>query len=80
MAKARDHDIWMKAAADHSILVTKDEDFVTMRAFRSDGPPVIWVRIGNSTKRVLIDRFSAALPTILSALEREETIVQIPDV
>jgi len=79
MARARDHDVWNNASASDSILVTKDEDFVTMRALRSDGPAVIWVRIGNSTKRVLTDRFSAAFPAVLVALERGETIVQIPD-
>ena len=38
MAAARDRDIWDRAAADGSILVAKEEDFVTMRVFRSAGP------------------------------------------
>ena len=76
---ARDREIWDRAAADGSIIVTKDEDFVTMRAFRSHGPPVIWIRIGNVTKRALLQRFTLAFPFVVNALERGETIVQIPD-
>jgi predicted nuclease of predicted toxin-antitoxin system len=79
MVNARDREIWDRAAADGSIIVTKDEDFVTMRAFRSGGPAVVWIRIGNVTKRALLHRFTAALPFIIGALERGETIVQIPD-
>ena len=77
---ARDQDIWRHAVAIGAVLVTKDEDFVTMRALSTTaGPPVIWVRVGNATRRALIQRFSAVLPDLLAALERGETVVQIPD-
>jgi predicted nuclease of predicted toxin-antitoxin system len=77
---ARDQDIWQHAVAIGAVLVTKDEDFVTMRALSTAaGPPVIWVRVGNATRRILIQRFSAILPKLLAALERGETVVQIPD-
>ena len=79
METARDTEIWGRASAMNAVLVSKDEDFVTMRALRADGPAVIWVRIGNATRRTLIARFDAALPGVLAALERGETIVQIPD-
>jgi predicted nuclease of predicted toxin-antitoxin system len=79
MVSARDREIWDRAAADGSVIITKDEDFVTMRALRSHGPAVIWIQIGNATKRTLLQRFTAALPFIIGALERGETIVQIPD-
>ena len=79
MAGARDRDIWDRAAADGSVLITKDEDFVTMRAFRSGGPPVVWIRIGNVTKRALVQRLTRDFPLIIAALERGETIVQISD-
>jgi len=79
LAAARDHDIWDHAATNDCVLVTKDEDFVTMRALRSRGPAVVWVRVGNATRRVLINRFGAVFPALLAALERGETIIQIPD-
>jgi predicted nuclease of predicted toxin-antitoxin system len=80
LVNARDREIWKYAAATGSVLVTKDEDFVTMRALGTAGDPaVIWVRIGNMTKRALIGRFVESLPTILAALKRGESVIQISD-
>jgi predicted nuclease of predicted toxin-antitoxin system len=79
MQTARDREIWQRALTTSAVLVSKDEDFVTTRALRRDGPAVVWVRIGNATRRGLIAGFSAALPGVIAALERGETIVQIPD-
>jgi predicted nuclease of predicted toxin-antitoxin system len=51
-----------------------------MRALGSAAAPaVVWVRIGSSTKRVLLERFSTTLRAIVGALERGETIVQLSD-
>jgi predicted nuclease of predicted toxin-antitoxin system len=61
------------------VLVTKDEDFVMMRALDNRGPAVVWVRIGNTTKRVLIARFAEALAAIIQSLERGDTIIEISD-
>lgn len=78
---ASDERIWDYAAAAGAVLVTKDEDFVTMRALRRHGgPAVIWVRIGNTTKQALIARFEAAFVAIADALKRGETVIQISDV
>ena len=80
MSAASDRAIWGRAVALGATLVTKDEDFVTLRALgAANAPAVVWVRIGNSTKRVLLERFSTALPAIVDALERGETIVQLSD-
>ena len=77
---ASDERIWDYAAAAGAVLVTKDEDFVTMRALsKHGGPAVIWVRMGNTTKQALIARFDAAFVAIIEALKRGETVIQIPD-
>ena len=78
---ASDERIWDYAAAAGAVLVSKDEDFVTMRALSGHGgPAVIWVRIGNTTRRALIERFEAAFAAIAEALKRGETVIQISDV
>lgn len=77
LARGADREIWQYARTNAAILVTKDEDFVTIRALADAGPTVLWVRIGNSTKRVLISRCAAAWPKVLSALERGETVIEI---
>jgi predicted nuclease of predicted toxin-antitoxin system len=62
------------------VLITKDEDFVTMRALsRSGGPAIVWVRVGNTTRVALIAVSASVLPEILAAIERGETVVQSPE-
>jgi predicted nuclease of predicted toxin-antitoxin system len=77
LGTATDKEIWSHATATGAVLVTKDEDFVMMRALDNDGPPVVWVRIGNTTRRALMEHFASRFPTVIAALERGETIVEI---
>ena len=80
LLNARDREIWKVATATGSVLVTKDEDFITMRALgTASDPAVVWVRIGNTTNRALIGRFMEFFPAILAALKRGESVVQISD-
>ena len=73
---ASDTAIWDFAARDGWIIVTKDEDFPE-RALRSrTGPPVVWLRIGNSTKRALLAWFAPLLPDILRELAAGRRIVE----
>jgi predicted nuclease of predicted toxin-antitoxin system len=77
LEQSSDRDIWKFAVQTSSTLVTKDEDFVTIRALADSGPAVLWVRIGNTTKQVLLERFAAAWPKVIAALERGETVIEI---
>jgi predicted nuclease of predicted toxin-antitoxin system len=80
LASAPDRAIWERALASRAALVTKDEDFATMRALSAtDTPPIVWVRIGNAMRRALLGRFFSALPALLDALARGETVVQLSD-
>jgi predicted nuclease of predicted toxin-antitoxin system len=79
MLSARDTDIWKHAGATGAAVITKDEDFVTMRAFNADGPSIVWVRLGNTTNRALLAHFVSTLPLIVAALERGETIVMVSE-
>ena len=73
---ASDTVIWDFAARDGWIIVTKDEDFPG-RVLRSPtGPPVVWLRIGNSTKRALLGWFAPLLPDILRELAAGRRIVE----
>jgi predicted nuclease of predicted toxin-antitoxin system len=77
LASSDDRDLWQYAVTNAAIVITKDEDFVTIRALADSGPAVLWVRIGNTTKNELLKRFTLAWPRIVSALERGETVVEI---
>lgn len=50
---AKDEDIWTYAKQTGSTIITKDEDFAVKVCMRSEGPAVVWVRIGNSSNRFL---------------------------
>ena len=80
LLRADDRAIWEHASMMGATLITKDEDFVTMRTLKADrGPAIVWVRIGNSSKSRLIGRFSIVLAEIVDALQRGETIIQVSE-
>lgn len=51
---ATDSDIWELARRDGRIIISKDKDFAIRATSRSDGPQIVWVRLGNTTSRTLI--------------------------
>jgi predicted nuclease of predicted toxin-antitoxin system len=59
------------------IIVTKDEDFVTMRRLSSRAPKVVWVRIGNATSHALRMRMQPLMAEILAALAAGEEIIEV---
>ena len=55
----------------------KDEDFVTLRLVKSEGPAILWVRLGNARRAALLVALGAILPVVVEALESGETLVEI---
>jgi len=56
--------------------VTKDEDFA-IRRLLSEGPAVVWLRVGNTRRLALLARIEGELPAIVAALERGEMIIEV---
>ena len=77
MAHASDAEIWDYALRDAATIVTKDEDFAQRKTLIGDGPNVIWIRLPNTRRNELLMRFEKALPDILSALRRGETLIEV---
>ncbi len=77
LLSATDQQIWNAAIKRGAILVTKDQDFATARAAAGEGPPVIWIRLGNTDNTTLISRFINALESISAAIERGDTVVEL---
>ena len=72
-----DDEVWAQALCLGAAIVSKDEDFA-LRAMRdAGGPPVVWVRVGNTRRGALLTWFAALLPSILTALDRGERIIEI---
>lgn len=77
MARADDRVIWELARSAGAAIVTKDEDFAARRSLAADGPPIVWVRCGNTNRRELLTWFRFRLPAIVDALARGESIIEI---
>ena len=66
------------AKAETLVIVTKDEDFALLADRKRDqAPQVVWVRMGNCRKSVLLAAFAAALPTLIRLLEEGQTVIEI---
>lgn len=74
---APDQAIWAYAEERAAVLITKDEDFRTLRLLRERGPQVVWLRIGITTTPALLNRLSGSWQSIIEALERGEPIVEV---
>jgi predicted nuclease of predicted toxin-antitoxin system len=77
MQTASDIAIWDYALKTSAVIVTKDEDFARRKVLTAAGPAVIWIRLPNTRRRDLLVWFETAIPQILVALERGETLVEV---
>jgi predicted nuclease of predicted toxin-antitoxin system len=77
LAGATDKAIWDFALSNGAVILSKDEDFAQRKALAEHAPRVVWIRLPNTRKRELLDWFSRALPKVLEALERGETLIEV---
>ncbi len=77
LLKSDDGSIRNFARAGGWVLVTKDEDFAEEEMESHAGPPVVWLRIGNATNRVLFAWLEPLLPEIIRQLESGQTLVEV---
>ncbi len=60
---AEDAAIWQFAKEHNGVIISKDEDFHALAIRQASIPPqVVWVRLGNCRKLVLLEAFSKILP------------------
>jgi predicted nuclease of predicted toxin-antitoxin system len=72
-----DREIWARARELDACVVTKDEDFVLLQALDRAGPAVIWIRIGNAVRNVLLRQLPTLWPAVIIAIERGEKIIEV---
>ena len=75
MIAASDRDIAARAEADGAVLVSKDEDFVTLRL--SDRFAFLWLRCGNAINRALAEWLETRWARIEALLEQGERFVEV---
>ena len=74
---ADDIAIWNHALTSRAIVVTKDEDFAERTARTTSGPIILWLRIGNSTNRALMQWLEPRWVSIAALLEAGDRIIEV---
>ncbi len=77
LAGASDPAIWDHAMQVGAAVISKDEDFAIRIAVEPAGPPIVWIRVGNTTKRALLQWFEPLLPRVEAALTAGEKLIEM---
>jgi predicted nuclease of predicted toxin-antitoxin system len=77
LREADDSPIWRYALENGAILVTKDEDFPHRLRQGGPAPVVLWLRIGNTSRRALLRWFEPLLPQIESLVGQGERFLEM---
>lgn len=77
LAGASDRAIGDEAARRGAVIVSKDDDFASLRILRAEGPAGVWMRLGNTTRRRLLGWFETLLPEIERQLQTGEPLIEI---
>lgn len=72
-----DKRVWSEALARKAILITKDADFVIRLQSTGLGPPVLWIRLGNTSPRELWAALEPLLDEFVAAFERGEMLIEV---
>jgi predicted nuclease of predicted toxin-antitoxin system len=72
-----DQTIWGRAVAEGWVLVSKDEDFLHLAARPGAATALVWVRLPNCRKAVLLAALERALPSLIAALESGNRVIEI---
>lgn len=74
---ASDKAIWDYALQNNATIATKDEDFPALALVANQAPPIVWLRIGNCSRKALLRWFEPLLPEIEKRLAAGETMIEI---
>jgi len=77
LEQASDQMIWDHAKAHNYVIVSKDEDFLYLSGQHTDGPIVVWVRLGNCRNHVLFAAFDKILPGLQEAIASGAKVIEI---
>ena len=77
LSNADDVVIWDWALSSEAIIVTKDEDFAARTARTMSGPVIVWLRIGNSTNRALLEWLEPRWTQVTELLDAGDRLVEV---
>ena len=74
---ADDSPIWQYAVAHKAVLITKDEDFAYRAGKGGTTPVIVWLRIGNTSRRALLVWLEPLIPDIETMVRAGETLIEV---
>ncbi len=74
---ADDSLIWRHALQHQAVLITKDEDFPHRLRQSTTAPIIVWLRIGNTSRKSLLQWFQPLIPKIIELIERGEKLIEV---
>ena len=74
---ADDSAIWQRALAQGAIILTKDEDFPIRASASRSAPAIVWLRIGNASRRALLAWLEPRLPAIEARLNQGDKLIEV---
>ena len=74
---AGDSPIWDYAIREQAVVITKDEDFPHRLRQGGQGPVIVWLRIGNTSRRALLAWFRPLLPQIAALIANGERLIEV---
>jgi predicted nuclease of predicted toxin-antitoxin system len=77
LAQSKDNPVWNDAGQHGAAIITKDEDFAEWVRRGRLGPSVVWLRVGNSSKRALLKWFDLLLPLVVQKLQEGERLIEL---
>lgn len=77
MRDSEDEVIWNWALSNRAIILTKDEDFAERTARTTSGPIIVWLRIGNSTNRALLEWLQPRWSEVTLLLDAGNRLIEV---
>lgn len=77
LISATDSKIWQYAIAHDAVLITKDEDFADQVVLGRSAPIVVWVRVGNTTRRSLLEWFVPVVDRVVEMADAGERLIEL---
>lgn len=74
---AEDGAIWAHALKTGAIIVTKNEDFAARSIRTESAPMIVWLRVGNTTNRVLRLWLEARLVGIVQLAGQQHRLIEV---
>ncbi len=74
---ADDNAIWQHALAHGVVIITKDEDFPIRASASRTAPAIVWLRIGNASRRALLAWLEPRLTDIETRLNQGEKLIEV---